>query len=64
MARLLSPFVQHKTEKTKLEELDPMYDKMIDDAYARNPKADPDFYLKRMRPFSDAESPGELPYDL
>lgn len=32
MSRLISPFVQHKTLKTKLEELDPKYDKMVEAA--------------------------------
>ncbi|HEY8491706.1 MAG TPA: zinc ribbon domain-containing protein [Dehalococcoidia bacterium] len=32
MTRLVSPFAQHKTLKTKLEELDPKYDKMVEAA--------------------------------
>ncbi|MCZ6643368.1 MAG: hypothetical protein O7F71_17475 [Gammaproteobacteria bacterium] len=34
---------------SKLEKLDPRYDKMVDHAMKSTPEADPDRYLKRMR---------------
>ncbi len=35
--------------KSKVERLDPKYDKMIDSAIAKNPDSDPDRLLRRMR---------------
>ncbi len=37
--------------RSKLERLDPKYDRMVDHALASTPKADPDRLLKRMKPF-------------
>ena len=39
----------HLSKTSKLEKLDPKYDKMVDKAMASNPGADPDRLLKKMR---------------
>ena len=36
---------------SKMEKLDPKYDKMVDSAMRKTQSADPDNYLKRMKPF-------------
>ncbi|MCZ6659438.1 MAG: zinc ribbon domain-containing protein [Gammaproteobacteria bacterium] len=40
---------------SKVEKLDPKYDKLVDRAIANTPKADPDFYLKRMKTPKDPD---------
>jgi hypothetical protein len=37
------------SKASKLERLDPKYDKMVDRAMKSTPQADPDRYLERMR---------------
>ena len=37
------------SSKSKTERLDPKYDKMVDSAMAKNPLADPDRLLRKMR---------------
>ena len=37
------------SSKSKVERLDPKYDKMVDSAMKKNPKADPDRLLRKMR---------------
>ncbi len=37
------------SSKSKVERLDPKYDKLVDSAMARNPAADPDRLIRRMR---------------
>ncbi len=36
------------SSKSKIERLDPKYDKLVDSAMARNPAADPDRLIRRM----------------
>lgn len=37
------------SSKSKVDRLDPKYDKMVDSAMSRNPAADPDRLLGKMR---------------
>ena len=60
--RILSSFAYVKSEATKLEQLDPKYHKMVDQALAKAPaESDPDYYMRKMIPFSRAPEKGE-PY--
>ncbi len=47
--RIISRPSVHLSKLSKLEKLDPRYDKMVDHAMKSTPEADPDRYLKRMR---------------
>ena len=49
--RIIStPFVR-LSKASKLEKLDPKYDKLVDRAMRSTPLADPDRLLKKMKPF-------------
>ena len=52
-ARILSRPAVKLSSASKVERLDPKYDKMVDSAMRNTPHADPDRLLKRMKPFSD-----------
>jgi putative FmdB family regulatory protein len=47
--RIISRPSVHLSKASKLERLDPKYDKMVDRAMKSTPQADPDRYLERMR---------------
>ena len=50
--RKFSTFALHKTAATKMEELDPKYDKMVDEAFKNSPAtSDPKHYLDKMASF-------------
>lgn len=53
--RLLSTFSFHKSLESKLRDLDPQYDQMVEDAIASTPEADPYRYINKMIPFEAAE---------
>ena len=53
--RVISRPSVHLSKLSKLERLDPKYDKMVDRAMKSTPEADPDKYLKRMRVPKDSE---------
>ena len=60
--RILSSFAYVKSEATKLQQLDPKYHKMVDQALAKAPaESDPNYYMRKMVPFSNAPEKGE-PY--
>ena len=60
--RIFSSFAHIKSEATKLQQLDPKYHKMVDRAIAKAPvESDPNFYVRKMVPFSSAPEKGE-PY--
>lgn len=60
--RILSSFAYVKSEATKLSQLDPKYHKMVDKALANAPaESDPNYYMRKMVPFSSASEKGE-PY--
>ena len=60
--RILSSFAYVKSEATKLQQLDPKYHKMVDRALAKAPvESDPNYYMRKMLPFSSAPEKGE-PY--
>ncbi|HJN49442.1 MAG: zinc ribbon domain-containing protein [Pseudomonadales bacterium] len=51
LEKLVSPFSVHKSLGSQLSSLDPMYDKMVDQAIKNTPQADPEIHLKKMKPF-------------
>lgn len=52
--RIISvPFVR-LSKASKLEKLDPKYDKLVDRAMRSTPEADPERLLKKMKPFDKA----------
>lgn len=51
--RILSRPSVHRSPRSKVERLDPRYDKLIDRSMARTSHADPDRLLRRMKPLSD-----------
>ena len=53
--RRISTFAFHKSMETKMAELDPKYDKMVDEALKRSPaSSDPQYHLNKMGPFEGA----------
>ena len=60
--RIFSSFAYVKSEATKLQQLDPKNHKMVDQALAKAPAgSDPNYYTRKMVPFSSAPEKGE-PY--
>ena len=53
-SRVISRVAFHKSLGTRLQELDPRYDKMADAAAQSTSEADPNHYLRRATPLSDA----------
>jgi hypothetical protein len=51
--RIVSRPSVHRDRASKLARLDPRYDRQVDRAMADTPQAEPDHYLKRMKPLSD-----------
>ena len=49
--RIISRTSVHLSKASKLEKLDPKYDRMVDSAMARTQSAEPDRLLKKMKPF-------------
>ncbi len=62
LQRIMSRVAYLRSESDKLDQLDPKYFKMVDQALANAPaNSDPDFHMKSMVPFSQAREHGE-PY--
>lgn len=62
LRRIISRVAYIRSEADKLEQLDPKYYKMVDQALANAPaNSDPDYHMDRMVPFSQAKEKGE-PY--
>lgn len=59
LERVFTPFAIYRSERTKLEQLDPKYHRMVDEAIRNTPEADPTRHLNRMTPFDRAADPGE-----
>lgn len=58
--RKFSTFALHKTAATKMEELDPKYDKMVDEAFRNSPAtSDPKHYLDKMASFDGLSDQAE-----
>jgi putative FmdB family regulatory protein len=53
--RVFTPFAIYRSEVTKLEQLDPVYYRKVDEAIANTPEADPMRHLQRMTPFDAAK---------
>lgn len=52
-ARIVSRPSVHRSNASKVARLDPRYDKLVDKAMGATQAADPDRYLRRMKPISD-----------
>lgn len=50
--RVIGASAYHASTRSKLERLDPKYDRMVDRALASTPEADVNRHLRRMKPFS------------
>ena len=50
--RIMSRPAVHLSKASKLERLDPKYDRMVDRAMANTQNAEPDRILKKLKPFS------------
>ncbi|HEY5866737.1 MAG TPA: zinc ribbon domain-containing protein [Candidatus Tectomicrobia bacterium] len=62
LQRLFSSFAYLMTEQTRASKLDPKYHKQVDAALSKAPAdSDPNYYLRKMVPFSRAKEAGE-PY--
>ena len=62
LQRIMSPVAYHRSEADKFAQLDPKYGKMVDRALAKAPgDTDPDHYVRKMVPFSQAKEQGD-PY--
>ena len=60
--RIISRVAYIRSDADKMEQLDPKYHKMVDQAIGRAPaNSDPDYHMNRMVPFSQAREKGE-PY--
>lgn len=60
--RIISSVAYHRSETDKFAQLDPKYGKMVDRALANAPSdTDPDHYVRKMVPFSQAKEQGD-PY--
>lgn len=55
-SRIISRVAFHKSLGTQLQELDPRYDRMVDNAAANSAGSDENNYLRRATPLSDAEA--------
>ena len=51
-SKIISQVSVKLSNMSKMDRLDPKYDKMVDRAMGRTTSADPDNYLKKMKPFS------------
>ena len=54
--KIISNVSVRLSSTSKMEKLDPKYDKMVDKAMRNTQSADPDNYLRRMKPFSSDKS--------
>ena len=54
--KIISNVSVRLSNTSKMEKLDPKYDKMVDKAMSNTQSADPDNYLRRMKPFSSDKS--------
>lgn len=53
--RVIASVAYHASESTKTAKLDPKYEKMADAAMRKNPLADPDRLLRKMKPYGPAK---------
>jgi putative FmdB family regulatory protein len=51
--RIVSRPSVHRSKSSKVARLDPRYDKLVDRAMADTSSADPDVYLRKMKPLGD-----------
>ena len=62
LQRIISSVAYLRSEADKFAQLDPKYGKMVDRALAKAPRdTDPDYYVRKMVPFSQAKERGD-PY--
>jgi len=53
LTRIISSVSVHRDTASKLANLDPKYDKLMDRTAKSNPLADPNRHLSRMKPFKN-----------
>jgi putative FmdB family regulatory protein len=53
--RIIARVAYHASEAAKTAKLDPKYEKMADASMRKNPLADPDRLLRKMKPFNSAK---------
>ena len=53
--RIISRIAVHRSDLSKMQSLDPRYDRMAEQALRNTPEADPDNLLRQMTPFSAAD---------
>ena len=53
-SRVISSVAFHKSLGTTLQDLDPRYDKMVDAAAANTATSDPERFIRKSTPLSDA----------
>lgn len=56
--RVFTPFTIYRSELTKLEQLDPVYYKKVDQAIKNTPEAEPLRHIEKMQPFDSTPDPG------
>jgi putative FmdB family regulatory protein len=54
-SKIISQVSVKLSNASKMDRLDPKYDKLVDKAMGSTTSADPDNYLKKMRPFSQGK---------
>ena len=55
-SRIISSVAFHKSLSSQLQDLDPRYDRMVDNAAANSASSDENQFLRRSTPLSDAEA--------
>jgi len=53
LEKIISRPSVHRDTSSKLDSLDPKYDRMVERAVKTTPEADPDKHLSRMKPFNN-----------
>lgn len=53
LTKIVSRPSVHRNMSSKLDSLDPKYDKMVDHAVKNTPEADPNRHLSKMKPFNN-----------
>lgn len=53
LTKIISRVSVHQDTASRLDNLDPKYDKLIDQTASKNPLSDPNRHLSKMRPFKN-----------
>ncbi|MDP7619687.1 MAG: zinc ribbon domain-containing protein [Dehalococcoidia bacterium] len=55
-SRIISSVAFHKSLRSKLQDLDPRYDRMVDSAAANTSTSDPNQFIDRATPLSESDA--------